>query len=521
MYLMESGFEVEESPVDRLLREQARLQTPVADFSKQYDEADLEENASFRSLIPLENPKPGEQFAFEVDLDRCSGCKACVTACHSLNGLDDFETWRDVGQIQGESSGEHYQQTVTTACHHCVDPGCLEGCPVNAYSKDPLTGVVLHLDDQCIGCQYCVLKCPYDVPKYNERLGIVRKCDMCHSRLAVGESPACVQACPTEAIRITTVSIADISKEAHLPEAEAFLPDAPHQDYTVPTTSYISKREIPVAATAVDAHDLRPQHAHLPLVWMLTLTQVSVGLVTAISFFGQANNSISLIAASALSAVVGMTASFLHLGRPLQAWRAFLGLTHSWLSREIFAFSAYAGLLTLACALDYLSSGYLGLTWKFATVTGLIAVFTSVMIYHDTRREFWRFDRTAARFFGTVGISSGVGFLLLNEATVGSLLLVGSLILKTIPEVHILTRAKDSEVSPDRQSARIQIKIFPRVLVARWLTAILGMTTILIMNDSPFAIAIGCGLLFLGELSERFLYFTAVFAPKMPGGVRA
>src|SRR5690606_34885961 len=56
-------------------------------------------------------------------------------------------------------------QHVTTACHHCVEPGCLHGCPVLAYEKDPVTGIVRHLDDQCIGCTYCVLMCPYEVPQ--------------------------------------------------------------------------------------------------------------------------------------------------------------------------------------------------------------------------------------------------------------------------------------------------------------------------------------------------------------------
>ena len=79
-------------------------------------------------------------------------------------------------------------------------------CPVNAYEKDPITGIVKHLDDQCFGCQYCTLACPYDVPKYHPGKGIVRKCDMCSSRLAVGEAPACVQACPHEAIAIRVVN---------------------------------------------------------------------------------------------------------------------------------------------------------------------------------------------------------------------------------------------------------------------------------------------------------------------------
>ncbi|MGE9297368.1 MAG: hypothetical protein ACQKBV_13880, partial [Puniceicoccales bacterium] len=68
--------DTDETPIDRLLREQSRLQTPVARFSERFDAG--ETDAAFRELIPLENPKPGEQFAFEVDLDRCTGCKACV-----------------------------------------------------------------------------------------------------------------------------------------------------------------------------------------------------------------------------------------------------------------------------------------------------------------------------------------------------------------------------------------------------------------------------------------------------------
>ena len=178
----------------------------------------------YRDLIPLNAPKQGEQYAFEVDLDSCSGCKACVTACHNLNGLDEDEVWRKVGLLSGGSSQLPVIQHVSTACHHCVEPACMEGCPVLAYEKDPITGIVRHLDDQCIGCQYCVLKCPYDVPRYSKKMGIVRKCDMCSSRLAVGEAPACVQACPNEAIRITVVNKEAVSAKA---AANLFLPGRP------------------------------------------------------------------------------------------------------------------------------------------------------------------------------------------------------------------------------------------------------------------------------------------------------
>jgi formate dehydrogenase iron-sulfur subunit len=170
----------DESPIDRYLREQQTM-TAVDRFSRHHDEVRdpgpvgvpldaatfLPDQARYyRDLVPMARPGAGEQYAFEVDLDACSGCKACVTACHSLNGLDDAESFRSAGALIGTRATEvaiepalrlstltiePWQQTVTTACHHCVDPACLNGCPVDAYEKDPVTGIVRHLDDQCIG----------------------------------------------------------------------------------------------------------------------------------------------------------------------------------------------------------------------------------------------------------------------------------------------------------------------------------------------------------------------------------
>ncbi|MCX6950635.1 MAG: 4Fe-4S dicluster domain-containing protein, partial [Verrucomicrobia bacterium] len=268
--------------IDELLAEQSRLQTPVAKFAIAHasggNPAPL-----ISQLIPLTKPRAGEQYAFEVELDSCTGCKACVSACHSLNGLDDEETWRDVGLLVGGNQAHPFSQTVTTACHHCADPACLNGCPVLAYEKDPLTGIVRHLDDQCIGCQYCVLKCPYDVPKYSARLGVVRKCDMCHSRLAEGEAPACVQACPTSAIRIVTV-LTTTEKNSPRADTTSFLPTAPDPAYTQPTTRYVTDRKLPRNLAPADATVLRPQAPHWPLVLMLTLLPAAVGLQFASVF---------------------------------------------------------------------------------------------------------------------------------------------------------------------------------------------------------------------------------------------
>ncbi|MCA9008023.1 MAG: dimethyl sulfoxide reductase anchor subunit, partial [Planctomycetaceae bacterium] len=325
--------------ISLLLKEQQTL-TAIDQFVRKYDTNQLPaQSRYYADLIPSATPQSGEQYAFGVDLDRCSGCKACVTACHSLNGLDENETWRDVGLLTGGTNQDPIYQHVTTACHHCLEPGCMQACPVNAYEKDPVTGIVRHLDDQCFGCQYCTLACPYDVPKYHSKKGIVRKCDMCSQRLADGEAPACVQACPHQAISINIVNKEQVIADS---EIDPFLPAAPDPQHTYPTTTYKSKKPFPRNTIPADYYSASPQHAHMPLVIMLVLTQLSVGaFLTSLSleYFLSAESTAGMMRISATFALffglVALGASTLHLGRPQYAFRGILGLKHSWLSREI------------------------------------------------------------------------------------------------------------------------------------------------------------------------------------------
>src|SRR5918995_991256 len=114
---MSARLEHRISLVDTLLAEQAELSTAVGRFSDWHDTHESREPAQakhYRGLIPLNKPAHGEQYSFEVSLDQCTGCKACVTACHSLNGLDEDETWRSVGLLQGGAAGEPVQRFVTT-----------------------------------------------------------------------------------------------------------------------------------------------------------------------------------------------------------------------------------------------------------------------------------------------------------------------------------------------------------------------------------------------------------------------
>lgn len=527
-----------ETPIDRLLRTQQQLETPVVRIARHKDNlssAGSESETRFRELIPMSAPERGEQYAFEVNLDLCTGCKACVSACHSMNGLEDNETWRDVGMILGGEPYKPYLQTVTTACHHCEDPACLQGCPVNAYEKDPHSGIVLHLDDQCIGCQYCVLKCPYDVPKYSQNLGIVRKCDMCHSRLAEGHAPACVQACPNEAIRITTVANRN-------PIAPTLLPGTVDSAYTRPTTRYISKKEIPQNATPADANQPRPEHPHWPLILMLSGTQASVGTLAVALWIGLnplQNDRLTtvLLFTSAILGAFGLASSTLHLGKPFKAWRAFLGLGHSWLSREIIVFGAFFPFLVKAAVLQILpdsllnavpvSSHVITLT---ALLLGLLGIFCSVMIYHDTRRPFWEFHRTAIRFFGTTIILgsaiwlASTAFLNFSISTAAILLCLSTMLKLTFewresqPESHSGTILKNSA---RLLQSKLQAVLHCRMLLGITGGIILPLLCLLPLYPGINAIIAGISLLLCigAEVGERYLYFRAVVAFKMPGGI--
>ncbi len=515
--------------IDQLLAEQKQLQTPVARFSEIQHRRQPDLADHYRSLIPLTQPGSGEQYAFEVSLDRCTGCKACVSACHSLNGLDDHEVWRDVGTLLGGSAAPTWQQTITSACHHCEDPGCMNGCPVGAYEKDPVTGIVRHLDDQCIGCSYCILKCPYDVPKYSKKRGIVRKCDMCHQRLAEGEAPACVQACPTEAIRIVKVATGQKRELRKQPtpsnlfqtavdQSQSSIPDSA---ITLPTTRYIG-REIPKSATAADQTALVPQHPHWPLVLMLMLTQAGVGLLLS------ARGDLKLSLAGTAIFFSGMAASIFHLGQPFKAWRFFIGLRTSWLSREILAFSLFAPIPLLLVvfaglpnypklAIPVLGANFIPIVSQLAIISawplGLIAVFTSVMIYHDTHRSLWRFQLGAIRFFGTVASFAALGNLIHSQTLAAGLLLLAAVVLKLAPELRLLQLGEDPDHpwSPDVHSARLQLGPLGVTLRSRIILALLAL---FISFIQPW---LALPILLLAELFERQLFFQSVYAPKMPG----
>lgn len=543
--------------VDFYLGQQQEL-SAVDQFAERHSAGDVPALARhYHALLPAAPPGPGEQYAFDVDLDECSGCKSCVAACHSLNGLDEDETWRDVGLLHGGSALQPFVQHVTTACHHCLDPACLNGCPVRAYEKDARTGIVRHLDDQCIGCQYCIFACPYDVPKYSRKRGIVRKCDMCTHRLEADEAPACVQACPNSAIRITVVSHDEAAQNC---QTGVFLPGAPDPRFTHPTTNYRTKRVLPRNALPADYFSARPEHAHWPLILMLVLTQLSVGafVVEAILARGLSSGIVAqsrpVLAAGALAfGLVALASSALHLGRPLYAFRAIIGLRTSWLSREILAFGLFAAL----------ALAYTAVLWQpnlefheldaalgaGVALSGLAGVFCSVMIYQFTRRPLWNGAATAVRFVGTTAIlgpATTLAGLLFSAGWSGRFPVAGVLVdsgyalawatllaasFKLLFEATVFLHLNDRLHTPLKRSALLMKGDLSGVTLARFVLGVVGGIVLpaLLLRMHAATISWGTGMLLscamlvatlAGELFERYLFFTAVAAPRMPGNLQ-
>lgn len=143
--------------------------------------------------------------AILYDATLCVNCKLCERACAERSGLPYDDT------IAAEEKQSEHKFTVVLAkgdkymrrlCMHCEDPTCASVCPVGAFRKTA-AGPVVYEESRCMGCRYCMLACPFGVPKYewSKLLPRVRKCDMCADRVAAGGQTACTDACPTGATK--------------------------------------------------------------------------------------------------------------------------------------------------------------------------------------------------------------------------------------------------------------------------------------------------------------------------------
>ncbi|MEW6063725.1 (4Fe-4S)-binding protein [Desulforamulus profundi] len=146
-----------------------------------------------------------------VDLTKCVGCGSCTVACKLWNDMKFSEkepamgpgvklsanNWTVVSFNEVKKDTGKVWRFVKQQCLHCQDPACASACFAKALQKTK-EGPVVYYPHLCVGCRYCMIACPFNVPKYewDKTFPLVSKCQMCSTKVAKGEAPACVSVCP-------------------------------------------------------------------------------------------------------------------------------------------------------------------------------------------------------------------------------------------------------------------------------------------------------------------------------------
>lgn len=263
-------------------------------------------SATPETLVPgIRSESP--EYAKLVDIGRCIGCKGCEVACKEWNELK-VEPTRNFGSYQShqdltpnvwllmrfsetEVSGDLQWFIKKDACHHCEEPGCLYACPAPGAIVQYENGIVDFNQENCIGCQFCVAGCPFDIPRFSEETRKVYKCNMCVDRVDAGLEPACVKTCPTNAIswgsKTDMVSLAERKVETlktrGFDEAMVYNPagvGGTHMMYVIPHGDRLADYELPASPVASPG-----PLAGLGLVKKVGSYLFGFGLLTAVLHF--------------------------------------------------------------------------------------------------------------------------------------------------------------------------------------------------------------------------------------------
>jgi DMSO reductase iron-sulfur subunit len=472
---------------------------------------------SAATSIPL--PLPGEQYRFHFDMTKCIGCKCCVVACNEQNGNPADILWRRVGEIEGGAYPNTLRHYLSMGCNHCLEPTCMTGCPVNAYSKDSLTGIVRHSADACIGCQYCTWNCSYGVPQYNPDRGVVGKCDMCYGRLLIGQEPACVAACPEGAIRIETVR-GDEWRDQYRSKANA--PGMPSADDSVSTTRITLPAILPEDVRKVDLSHLRVEHPHWPLIVMTVLTQLSVGGFVSIwlrQVFGAHTHRLAALL-TLFVALLALVASTLHLGRPIHAVRALKMWRRSWLSREVLLFTLFTGAATVYSAALWLGARQASVLGALTAILGVFGVAASARLYLVPGRPAWNSPFTILEFLATSALlGSSVAEILAGTASDAASILLFAVTLTVVISVSKVTWLALSSVQELHKTWQLLSTVLSRQVSARFVS--LGVGALCALSQHRLVIIAAALLILAGEFTSRYLFFVSVVPTNMAAGYLA
>lgn len=156
------------------------------------------------NILPEAPETYGDKFQLTLwmDLEFCTGCRACTINCKSENNTPIGVDYNRVIYVEQGSYPDTKRYFVPMPCMHCGKPPCLAACPVGAISKHDVNGIVEIDSDKCIGCKYCIWACPFGAPQFNADKHVTQKCTLCsHKTIEAdtgqpsGERPSCVDVC--------------------------------------------------------------------------------------------------------------------------------------------------------------------------------------------------------------------------------------------------------------------------------------------------------------------------------------
>jgi len=142
-----------------------------------------------------------KQMGLLFDMVQCQGCYSCIEACMEDHGFEgDAEEVTTLSATALTTLNTEGDYPIRNMCRHCVTPSCASVCPVKALTKTP-EGPVAYDASRCMGCRYCMMACPFNIPRYewDKPAPMVRKCDMCYARVKAGGKTVCADACPHDA----------------------------------------------------------------------------------------------------------------------------------------------------------------------------------------------------------------------------------------------------------------------------------------------------------------------------------
>ncbi len=315
---------------------------------------------------------------FIFDINKCTGCNACMIACSIENGTEAGFNFREVNNFNELKLPGIPVFHISSACNHCEDAPCIKNCPSTALHRDSVTNAVVVNHDKCMGCQYCVWSCPYDVPKFNHSLKMVEKCNWCNHKIEKKLKPNCSNLCPTGALDfsfsnkdIESKSITAFPDTKTRPNIEFI-----YYKYKTPENQNVNLNNEEKKEVSVILKNELPKKIHAKQEWGLVLFTLTVSLLTATmgakAFFNFNFNITIYISLLFFAGIV----SIVHLGKKVRSWRSITNIKSSWLSREIACFAFFGALSMLSFLFPETKALIIA-----GTIFGLLTLISIEMIY--------------------------------------------------------------------------------------------------------------------------------------------